>query len=106
MPNTTGRIKIPITTQAQVFFRDDWMCHYCAQPTVFAPALKYLAQFIKEAGYPYPTAYHAIQGRYGEPKDRDGFASFFVVYGQKQPERLTAQEKSWLQEIQDYLRLK
>lgn len=56
MTNKTGRAKIPIAMQVQVFFRDGWMCHYCAQPTVFAPALKYLAQFIKEAGYPYPTA--------------------------------------------------
>ncbi|MCC7162453.1 MAG: HNH endonuclease [Anaerolineae bacterium] len=49
---------------------------------------------------------HAIEGRYGEPKDWDGFASFFVVNGQQHPGHLTAQEKSWLQEIQDYMRLK
>src|SRR6266705_311045 len=51
------RQKIPHEMQVRVFFRDKWLCWLCRRPTVFAPALKYMKQFVEEKGYDRPTAY-------------------------------------------------
>ena len=55
---TKSREKIPISTQVEIFFRDDWMCHYCGLPTVFAPALKYMQQDVVTRGLGYTPAYY------------------------------------------------
>jgi hypothetical protein len=44
-----------------------------------------------------------VKGRYGEPKNWDGMASVFVVLARRAPERLTANERAWLQAIEKHL---
>lgn len=35
----------------EIFRRDGWLCHLCAKPVVFAPALKYLQEELAGAGF-------------------------------------------------------
>ena len=60
IPNPRSRSPIPITTMVRVFFRDRWLCRWCGRPTIFAPALKYLALMAKDRGMKTePAWYHA-----------------------------------------------
>jgi 5-methylcytosine-specific restriction endonuclease McrA len=52
-----NRSKIPLELQVRVFFRDQWLCHWCHRPTIFGPAIKYLEQFVRDSGYRYPLSY-------------------------------------------------
>ena len=53
------RSQIPYDVQVRVFFRDKWLCWLCGRPAIFAPAFKYIDQFVKDSGYSRPTAYHS-----------------------------------------------
>lgn len=53
-----SRPTIPLATQVAVLFRDRWMCRWCGRPVIFAPALKYLAAFVKSRGFDGPLAYY------------------------------------------------
>jgi len=37
--------------QVKIFRRDDWLCHLCRRPVIFAPALKYLQRELAEVGH-------------------------------------------------------
>jgi len=41
------RKAFPKAFQVFVFRRDHWRCHLCRRPVVFAPALKYLQQYLQ-----------------------------------------------------------
>jgi 5-methylcytosine-specific restriction endonuclease McrA len=58
-----NRPKIPITTQVEVLFRAGWLCSLCHRPTVFPLAMKYLADFVRDKGYPAPIAYYDFRWR-------------------------------------------
>jgi len=62
-PKKITRPKIPRETQIEVFFQDGWLCRWCHRPTVFAPALKLLERFVRQAGYSHPTAYYDLRYR-------------------------------------------
>jgi hypothetical protein len=44
-----------------------------------------------------------VKGKYGEPQHWDGMVSVFVVLARRAPNRLTANERAWLQEIEKHL---
>ncbi len=44
--------------QVQVFRRDRWLCRWCGCPVIFAPMLRYLAEFAKQEGLTSPLAYY------------------------------------------------
>jgi len=44
-----------------------------------------------------------VKGKYGEPQHWDGMASVFVVLARQAPDRLTLNERAWLQEIEKHL---
>jgi hypothetical protein len=60
MPNAerSSRMKISISTQIQVLFRDGWLCTLCHRPTIFPPAMKYAAGLVRDRNYELPIAYH------------------------------------------------
>lgn len=43
--------------QAEVFRRDRWLCRWCGCPVIFAPVMRYLAEFVKQQDVrmPRPT---------------------------------------------------
>jgi hypothetical protein len=41
-----------------------------------------------------------VKGKYGEPKDWDGLASLFVVFGREARGRLTRNELQWLEALE------
>lgn len=43
--------------QVRIFRRDGWLCHLCGRPVIFAPAMKYLQQFMLASGHDGPLAY-------------------------------------------------
>jgi 5-methylcytosine-specific restriction endonuclease McrA len=44
--------------QVQVFRRDRWLCRWCGCPVIFAPTLRYIAEFVKQEGVGIPLAYY------------------------------------------------
>ena len=44
--------------QVQVFRRDRWLCRWCGCPVIFAPTLRYLAEFVKQEGFDAPLPYY------------------------------------------------
>ena len=54
----TRRAPISKNLQVQVFRRDRWLCRWCGRPVIFAPAMKYLEQFVRQSGFIGPLAYH------------------------------------------------
>lgn len=58
-----NRSQIPISRQVEVLFRDRWLCSLCHRPTIFPPAMKYLAHLVREAGYELPIAYYDFRYR-------------------------------------------
>jgi 5-methylcytosine-specific restriction endonuclease McrA len=40
-----------------------------------------------------------IKGKYGEPKDWDGLAAVFVMLAERDPTRLTVEERQWLKAL-------
>jgi 5-methylcytosine-specific restriction endonuclease McrA len=54
----TARILLTKQIQVRVFRRDRWLCHWCGRPVVFAPAMRYLDQWIRQSGFAGPLAYH------------------------------------------------
>jgi hypothetical protein len=53
--------------QAKVFYRDHWLCRWCNKPVVFAPALKYLQQYLKDAGFDGLAYWRYAYDRRGAP---------------------------------------
>jgi hypothetical protein len=43
--------------QVQIFFRDQWLCHWCGRPVIFPPALNVLQEFVRSEGHSVPVAY-------------------------------------------------
>src|SRR5262249_1418013 len=41
-----------------IFRRDRWLWHWCGRPVIFAPAMRYLEQLVKDRGLTQPLAYH------------------------------------------------
>jgi 5-methylcytosine-specific restriction endonuclease McrA len=41
------RVPIPYSVQAEVFFRDEWLCSHCRRPTIFHLALRQLSEAIR-----------------------------------------------------------
>lgn len=63
-----SRPSIPIPRQVAALFRDKWLCRYCGRPVIFAPALKYLGQFVKSQGFDKSLAYYDMRySRYASP---------------------------------------
>jgi 5-methylcytosine-specific restriction endonuclease McrA len=62
MERATGknlnRSKISKNVQVKVFHRDGWICRWCGRPVIFAPAMKYLERFVRNAGVTEALAYH------------------------------------------------
>lgn len=46
------------SVQVQVFRRDHWLCRWCGCPVIFAPVMRYLAEFLKEEGCSSTPAYY------------------------------------------------
>jgi 5-methylcytosine-specific restriction endonuclease McrA len=44
--------------QVQAFRRDRWLCRWCGRPVIFAPAMRYLAEFVRQEGYNGILAYY------------------------------------------------
>lgn len=42
----------------QVFRRDHWLCRWCGCPVIFHPAMRYLAEFLKQQGFEGAPAYY------------------------------------------------
>jgi HNH endonuclease len=51
------RASIPYPVQVEVFFRDAWLCSHCRRPTVFHPALKFLAEMVAASLPDHSLAY-------------------------------------------------
>src|SRR5688500_13137466 len=41
-----ARAPIPYRVQAEVFFRDGWLCSHCRRPTIFHLALKLMSEAV------------------------------------------------------------
>ncbi len=52
------RAPISKALQVKVFRRDGWICRWCGRPVIFAPAMKYLERFARQAGFSGPLAYY------------------------------------------------
>jgi hypothetical protein len=39
---------------------------------------------------------HRVKGKYGEPKDWDGFSELFIVLAEQAPQVLSPSERQWL----------
>jgi HNH endonuclease len=50
-----------------VFRRDRWLCHLCKRPVIFAPAMKYLQEELKRAGYDKLTFWRYAYSRQFAP---------------------------------------
>ena len=46
------------SVQVQVFRRDRWLCRWCGCPVIFAPVMRYLAEFLKQEGCSVTPAYY------------------------------------------------
>ena len=44
--------------QVRIFRRDCWLCQWCGRPVIFAPAMRYLEQLLRQSGFAAPLAYH------------------------------------------------
>jgi hypothetical protein len=44
--------------QVEVFRRDRWLCRWCGCPVIFAPVMRYLAEFVKQEGCKDAPAYY------------------------------------------------
>jgi hypothetical protein len=44
-----------------------------------------------------------VRGKYGEPSHWDGMSSLFVVLARENPDRLTVNERKWLNELERYI---
>jgi len=60
---TSSRQPLKKDLQVRVFRRDRWLCRWCGRPVIFAPALKYLEQWMKQTGFAGPLAYHDARWR-------------------------------------------
>ncbi len=64
MPFGSSAVKTAIprsashVVQVQVFRRDRWLCRWCGCPVIFAPVMRYLADFIKQEGCGATPAYY------------------------------------------------
>jgi 5-methylcytosine-specific restriction endonuclease McrA len=56
--NSKARLPIPRSLQVFVFRRDGWLCCWCKRPVIFAPALKYLEEHLRQEGHTGRLAYH------------------------------------------------
>ncbi len=68
MESTLTAKKVPRTPiskdlQVRVFRRDRWLCRWCGRPVIFAPAMRYLEQFVKRTGFVGSLAYHDARWR-------------------------------------------
>ncbi len=57
------RQPLSVDLQVRIFFRDQWLCHWCRRPTIFAPAMKYLDRYVRDNGYARPISYFDSQWR-------------------------------------------
>jgi hypothetical protein len=76
--------RISRSLQAEVFFRDCWLCRYCKRPVIFAPAMKYLQKELdcaNQKGLAY--------WRYAY------FASVFLHFACRYQDDLSESEKDW-----------
>jgi 5-methylcytosine-specific restriction endonuclease McrA len=51
------RKSIPVPVQAEVFFRDGWLCHLCRRPVVLHSALRLLQEHVQAHLPDVPLAY-------------------------------------------------
>ena len=58
-----ARAPIPFQVQAEVYFRDGWLCSHCRRPTVFHLALKLMSEAVTAALAPKALAYWHPQWR-------------------------------------------
>ena len=59
----TARVGVSKQLQVNVFRRDRWLCRWCGRPVIFAPAMRYLEQFVRQNGFTGPLAYHDARWR-------------------------------------------
>ena len=52
-----ARPAVPFEIAVRVFFRDRWLCSHCRRPTIFPPALKFLAARVADELPDVPLAY-------------------------------------------------
>jgi 5-methylcytosine-specific restriction endonuclease McrA len=55
-----SRRNAPKNIQVKVLRRDRWLCRWCGYPVIFAPAIKYLAEYIRQDGFNEPLAYYDL----------------------------------------------
>jgi hypothetical protein len=53
--------------QVQMFYRDQWLCHLCGKPVIFAPAMKYLQMYLREVGFSDLAYWRYAYDRNGAP---------------------------------------
>jgi hypothetical protein len=58
-----SRQPVDVATQVAVLYRSNWLCHWCGRPVIFAPALKYLGQFVESRGFSGSLAYYDVRYR-------------------------------------------
>lgn len=62
------RQAIPPATAAEVFRRDEWLCHWCRRPVILAQAMKFLRHELEQCGWTAsPALFHPNWSRDGAP---------------------------------------
>ena len=73
-----SRQPIEIATQA-VLYRSNWLCHWCGRPVIFAPALKYLGQFVESRGFSRFARLHDVRYRRDASPLLDGLGLISIM---------------------------
>jgi len=68
-------------------------CADCNERKGSRPASEYLQANLRRR----------VKGRYGEPKHWDGLVAVFLTLARQNPARLTANERTWLRELENHI---
>ena len=52
------RAQLSKASQLAIFRRDEWLCHWCRKPVIFAPVMKLMELEVRTAGHTGPLAYY------------------------------------------------
>jgi 5-methylcytosine-specific restriction endonuclease McrA len=61
------RAKLSKDLQVNIFRRSRWLCRWCERPVIFPPAMKYLQEQSKKAGFTNLAYWRAAYHRQGAP---------------------------------------
>jgi len=53
--------------QANIYYRDKWLCRWCKKPVIFPAAMKYLQQWMSDAGFNSVAYWRNSYDRRGAP---------------------------------------